>query len=112
MKKFYRVCNTETQQGLWYDFNGRFTGLIHEDFSFCKNNSLKMDYDEELIGYLSATELLEELWNWFTPDDIKTLQEFGWYIHVYETDDYKFYDKFKHMVINQEKSRLIEKIIL
>lgn len=30
MKKvFYRVANTENEQGLWYDFKGKFTGLIH-----------------------------------------------------------------------------------
>ena len=28
-KTFYRVANTETEQGLWYDFKGQFTGLIH-----------------------------------------------------------------------------------
>ena len=34
MKRFYRVCNTDTQQGLWYHFDGKFTGLIHDDFNF------------------------------------------------------------------------------
>jgi hypothetical protein len=27
-KSFYRVANHETQQGLWYDFQGNFTGLM------------------------------------------------------------------------------------
>lgn len=38
-KLFYRVCNHETEQGLWYSFNGNFTGLIHNEFNFCKNNN-------------------------------------------------------------------------
>lgn len=29
-KMFFRVCNPETEQGLWYDFKGNFTGFIHE----------------------------------------------------------------------------------
>lgn len=112
MKQFYRVCNTLTEQGLWYDFNGNFTGLIHNNFIFCKNNSLKMDFDPELVGWLSATDTLESLYNWFSKEDIIKLQTLGWCIHVYETDDYKFYDKFQHIIINQEKSKLINKITI
>lgn len=111
-KRFYRVCNTNTQQGLWYNFQGEFTGLIHEKFDFCLHNKLAMDFDPELVGYLSATDSLENLFNWFPIEDILKLQKHGYTIHVYETDDYKFYDKFQHIVINQNKSILIEKILL
>lgn len=112
MKVFYRVSHVETQQGLWYDINGNFTGLIHEQMNFCKNNRLLMDYDESLIGYLSATTTLESLFQWFTQEDIIKLQEHNFFIHVYMSDDYKFYDKFEHYVINQKSSKLIQKIIL
>lgn len=112
MKKFYRVSNTETQQGLWYNFNGEFTGLIHNKFNFCLHNSLAMDYDKELCGYLSATPSLDTLYNWFPKKDIIELQKHGYFIHVYETDDHKFYERFQHDVINQSKSRLIQKIVL
>jgi hypothetical protein len=61
MKTFYRVCNPKTEQGLWYDFKGKFTGLIHDEFNFCSNSSLAMPFDEELIGWLSATDSLDEL---------------------------------------------------
>jgi len=70
MKTFYRVSNTDTQQGLWYNFSGEFTGLIHNKFDFCLHKELKMDFDEELVGYLSATDSLETLWQWFPKDDI------------------------------------------
>ena len=50
-KTYYRVCNKDTLQGLWYAINGEFTGLIHNDFNFCQNTSLKMDFDTELVGY-------------------------------------------------------------
>lgn len=112
MKKFYRVCNINTQQGLWYKFDGNFTGLIHNEFNFCLNNQLKMDFDEELVGWLSSTDSLETLYQWFTENDIKKLQKYGWFIHVYETQDYKFYEKFKHYIIKQSTSKLIDKIEL
>lgn len=112
MKTFYRVSNVISQQGLWYDMNGNFTGLIHNELNFCKNNQLLMDFDDTLIGYLSAVPDLELLWQWFTKEDIYKLQERNFFIHVYETDSYKFYDKFQHHVINKETSKLTQKIIL
>lgn len=111
-KRFYRVCNPESEQGLWYNFKGNFTGLIHDKFSFCRSTSLEMPFDEELIGYLSATDSLLRLMDWFNVEEIRKLQEFGWYIHVYETDDYKFYERFQHPVISQTNSKIISKIIL
>jgi len=105
-KLFYRVCNTSTQQGLWYHFNGTFTGLIHNEFKFCQNNELKMDFDPEIVGWLSAVEELEDLWKWFTKEDIIELQRYGWFIHIYETSDYKFYDRFQHLIIKQDTSVL------
>lgn len=59
--KFYRVCHKETLQGLWYDYKGQFTGLIHNDFNFCANKDLEMDFDPEIVGWLSATDTLENL---------------------------------------------------
>ena len=109
-KTFYRVCNPDSQQGLWYDFNGKFVGLIHEQFDFCTNSKLAMDFDEELVGWLSATESLDDLWKWFTIEDVKELQKHGWYIHSYEATEYRFYDRFQHMVIAQESSILISRI--
>lgn len=111
-KKFYRVCHKDTLQGLWYDYRGQFTGLIHDKFNFCANNKLEMDFDPEIVGWLSATDTLESLWNWFTQDDIKTLQEHGWYIHEFEAHEYKFYERFQHIIINQDTSIVIKVIEL
>lgn len=111
-KTFYRVCNPESEQGLWYDFKGKFTGLIHNKFNFCVNSNLQMPFDDELVGWLSATDTLESLWNWFTVDDILKLQKHGWFIHEYEVDTYRFYDKFQHYVICQKTSKIIRKIPL
>lgn len=112
MKTFYRVCNTKTQQSLWYDFSGQFTGLIHDKFNFCVNTTLKMDFDPELSGYLSATDSLESLYHWFPKEDILALQKHDYFIHVYQTNDFKFYERFQHLVINQSKSLLLNTITL
>jgi len=111
-KSFYRVCHESTEQGLWYASNGVFTGLIHNKFDFCENSELKMDFDIELVGWLSAVESLEVLYTWFTKEDIIKLQEHGWYIHEYKTDNVRFYEKFQHFVIDQNLSVISKKIIL
>jgi hypothetical protein len=103
-RTFYRLCHKDTLQGLWYDYQGQFTGLIHNDFNFCANNELEMDFDPEIVGWLSATENLEQLFQWFTKDDIQKLQDHGWFIHEFEAEDYKVYDRFKHIIIKQDTS--------
>ena len=79
--------------------------LIH--YNFCANNQLEMDFDPEIVGWLSATESLATLWRWFTEDDIKKLQEHGWYIHEFEATDVKFYERFQHLIIKQDTSKVL-----
>lgn len=111
MKKiFYRVCNTETNQGLWYDYDGNFTGLIHDEFDFCTNSELPMPFDESVVGWLSTTDKLNDLWFWFTKEDIAQLEEHGYYITIFETEDYREYEN--HWVILQETSKVIAKLPL
>lgn len=112
VERFYRVCHIDTKQGLWYDQHGQFTGLIHGEYDFCENSALKMDFDPELCGYLSATNSLESLFHWFPEKDILRLQEHDYFIHVYECSDSKFYLPFHHLVINQSKSKLLKIIKL
>jgi len=112
MKTFYRVNHEQTKQGLWYKFEGEFSGLIHNEFKFCTNNELRMDFDEELVGWLSAVDSLEKLYQWFSIEDIKKLQEHGWFIHAFETSNYKFYERFQHDIMCQRDSILTQKIIL
>jgi hypothetical protein len=107
-KTYFRVCHRETLQGLWYAFNGEFTGLIHTDFSFCQNNELIMEFDEEIVGWLSAVETLDYLFHWFSEEDIERLEGHGWFIHEFEAEDVKFYDRFQHTVIKQDTSKVIQ----
>jgi len=112
MKTFYRVSNVDTEQGLWYDTKGEFTGLIHTSFDFCTNNKLEMPFDEEIVGFLSAVEELDQLWEWFTKEDIMSLQEHDYFIHEYQVNKHKFYERFNHEVIEQKSSILTKRIIL
>lgn len=107
-KIFYRIANNETGQGLWYDTKGRFTGLIHDKFSFCKNTALPMPFDPSITGYLSATQTLEELYQWFSLEDITRLEEYGYFITVYRATDYRYYQN--HWLINQESSFVVAKM--
>jgi len=112
MKRFYRVCNLDTMQGLWYDFKGEFTGLIHNDFKFCDNSELKMDFNPEIVGWLSAVEEVDQLWAWFSKRDIKELQTYGYFIHQFESTEHKFYERFQHTIIKQSESIATQKIVL
>lgn len=106
MKTFYRVGNISNQQGLWYKPTGEFSGLIHNRFNFCKNNALEMPFDTELVGWLSATETIEDLFKWFTIDDIKRLESSNFLVLEYEASVYKEYHTkdYKHMVVCQNTS--------
>lgn len=108
MKQFFRVGNIETEQGLWYDTEGRFTGLIHDKFDFCQHNKLKMDFDSELTGFMSAVDSFEGLFSWFPIKDMEKLHKVNYRVHIYETSNFKFYERFQHDVINQKESKLIK----
>jgi hypothetical protein len=112
VKTFYRVNHKTTKQGLWYDFAGGFTGLIHNEFSFCQNRELRMDFDPEIVGYMSVVETLPQLCVWFTPSDILRLQTVGYYAHEYQSADYKWYPRFGHYVMNQANFKLVRRIVL
>lgn len=86
---FYRV-GVETEQGLWYNKNGEFTGLIHNDFKWLKASNLQMPFDLELRGYLSVADSLEHLYQWFSREEIIALQKQGFFIYEYEATDYKW----------------------
>ena len=70
-----------------------------------------MEFDPDLVGWLSATETLEDLYKWFSKEDILELQTHGWFVFEYEAEHFKFYDKFQHYVICQKTSKA-KKLIL
>lgn len=109
-KLFYRLANNQTEQGLWYDFKGNFTGMIHNEFSFCKNSELPMPFNMKIQGWLSATDKLEDLFIWFPEEDILKLEDYGYRVSVYEAVSFEEYEN--HWIINQGNSKLIEQHLL
>jgi hypothetical protein len=107
---FYRVGDIHTKQGLWYDQQGEFTGFIHGPLNFCANSDLQMPFTPEIVGYLSATKTIEELFAWFPPEDIARLETLGFFILKYEAFDYKYHAN--HWAINQETSELTGFVLL
>lgn len=104
MKRFYRVENPTTKNGLWYDKNGHFTGVIHkEKFKELQNNNLPMPYNSEIVNYLSVAESLEDLDKWFNEKDMDILKPYGYVIAEYESDDYKIVEN--HYVMNKFKAK-------
>lgn len=100
MNDFYRVENQQTGNGLWYDLKGRFTGLIHSEFTFCKSTVLEMPFDPEIRGWLSVTPTIEELFQWFPKEDIMRLAESGYVISHYLSDDVKFHNGH-HFILHE-----------
>jgi len=107
VKTFYRVGNIKTLQGLWYDKRGEFTGLIHR-YPSCKSSKLPMPYDDEITGFLSATQTIAELKEWFPVCDMAELYKFGYVVLKYNASNYKKYKN--HWLINQ-KTSLISEIV-
>ena len=103
-KLFYRVGDTKSEQGLWYDPKGNFTGLIHTKFNFCMNHDLPMPFDEDIVGWVSTTDDFSNLFHWFSKEDILRLEEYGYRIALYEATEYRIYTN--HWVIKQDTSVL------
>ena len=105
--KFYRVGNKQNE-GLWYNKNGKFTGLIHNEFNFCSNSELPMPFDPNIVGYLSVTNNLTDLLYWFSKEDIQQLQKHGFHVLEYTATDYKKYKN--HYIINVNSSTIIRQV--
>lgn len=101
---FYRVGHKDNQQGMWYDRNGSFAGRIHTVYSNFKNSELQMPFDPECVGYLSATEDLEQLFTWFPPSDILQAFKDGYRLTEYEVSETakKFNTEFQHWLISEK----------
>lgn len=106
MKTFYRV-GTESNEGLWYNQDGTFSGIIHDEFKWVGASGLLMPFEQELVGYLSVADSIEHLYTWFSIEELVKLRETGFKIFEYEAIDYKFYDLYKHNVICQKTSKIV-----
>lgn len=105
-KIFYRVENPKTQNGLWYDIEGNFTGIIHRDeFNMLQNHKLPMPFNKDIQGWLSCVEKIEEIEAWFNKDDMMILRPKGYVLSEYESTDFKKVDG--HWIMKREASKII-----
>lgn len=108
---FYRIGHPTI--GLWYSKDGEFTGFIHtEQFNWIGVSVLNMPFEEQLVGWISAADSLDHLYQWFTKEEILALQLKGYVIEEWIATDYKFYELYQHNVINKETSILNNKFII
>lgn len=71
---------------------------------------MPMEFDTEMVGWLSATESLEVLFHWFSREEILRLQEYGFQVVVFEATEYRQYNG--HWLIKQNSSVIVETIAL
>lgn len=110
MKHYYRIGKEGV--GLWYDQEGKFTGNIHNDFTWLTASKLEMPFEDELIGFISVADSLQHLYQWFSVAEIKELQEQGFFIEEWASNDVKYYDLYQHNVILKSSSILVSKLII
>ena len=107
-KVFYRVEGADGHKGLWYDKDGQFSNRISKVYPPCKNGELPMPYDEKVIGYLSCVEKLEDLYYWFSEEDLISMKEYSFILKKFESTDYKFYDSHWLMSVDSKVIEIID----
>lgn len=107
-KTFYRLAQQKTENGFWYNYDGEKVNIIESVYNNLKCSELFMDFDSEMVGYLAATDSLDNLFIWFSEKEIIELQKNGWCIYVYETDIYKKHSRQNHYLIEKNKNNIIK----
>jgi hypothetical protein len=108
-KSFYRVGSVLKGTGLWYDDSGKLINLAKTQFNL-KSGDLPMGYDPNIVGYLSVTDTLDNLLQWFTLDEMITLKDAGYKLMCFDVDvnSAKLYTvpltDVQHWIIPQETS--------
>lgn len=105
---FYRVHHPK-ELGLWYNNKGEFTHEIGKLDLKCAN--LEMGFDDTCKdGFLSCTDSLDSLFQWFSRDELFKLKDNGYDICIFKSEESKFCEKYKHFLFKQQGSLLIAKI--
>lgn len=109
-KLFFRVHHPDNL-GLWYNAQGEFIKEISKHAIGCAD--LEMDPNPDCAGgYLSCTESLDTLFDWFTKEEIQRLEEAGYRTCVFKSNDFKFHEKYKHFLFKQEGALLVAQMKL
>jgi len=107
-KLFFRVQHPN-DIGLWYNGNAEFTNEIQKLNLNCAN--LDMSFDDNCSGgFLSCTDSLDSLYDWFSREELLKLVDNGYNVLAYQAMEHKFHEKFKHFLFKKEGSIIVAKI--
>lgn len=89
----YRIEDPTGDDGLWYNRDGVRTDLI-KTLTNAKCKDLPMPFDEELyslhgLAWISATDKLEEIPLWCSPQDLAELAERGMHLYRFTVSHYR-----------------------
>lgn len=88
MPTIYRVENQNTMIGLWYNAAGEKVDFIKSIDGM--NKDLPMDFDPDFTGgWYSAGENLPQMKNWFSAQDVVTLEQAGYGLYKIEVSEYR-----------------------
>jgi hypothetical protein len=88
----YRVGRADTSQGLWYDTEGRYAGLIHR---LAHGPAAELPMGEHPVfraegrRWISVTESLETLRDWFSRRDMEELLPYGYEVQAIEVTEHR-----------------------
>lgn len=107
-KIFFRVHHPKGK-GLWYNNNAEFTKEIGKLELGCAD--LETDQNEECAGgFLSCTDSMDSLFDWFGREELLKLKDNGYDICIFKSAEHKFHEKYKHFLFKEEGSLLVAKI--
>lgn len=85
-KFFYRIGHSDPGKGLWYDKNGKWTGFAVEKYNL-RAGAIPMEYDPLIRNWISVTDTIHKLDNWFTLDEMKVLAADGYDIIIFSLNE-------------------------
>lgn len=107
-KLFFRVHHPDGK-GLWYNKEAQFTKEIVKLDLSCAG--LEMDHNDECAGgFLSCTDSMDSLFDWFGREELFKLRDNGYNICIFKAEEHKFHEKYKHFLFRQEGSILVATI--
>lgn len=94
-KFFYRIGHSDSGNGLWYDRDGNWTGLAIDKYQL-QSNQIPMGFDKNIQGWISVTDSVDDLYKWFTREEMGVLANHGYEVICFWLDFYdNRYKKYK-----------------
>jgi len=111
----YRVGRRLGQDGLWYDKEGRETGLIHK-LTEGNAGALPMDphpiFNSDGYKWISTTDTVEMLPHWFSENDMRELLDQDYEVFKIEVSGYRRFnfEVYSHEVFSVHQMISMEAI--